>query len=65
MEDENLRIVEAFIREEFPKILDNYTKEEKQLSTTEKSFFFSTKYVQNMAQFKFMEGEKNPNKGNC
>lgn len=58
MEDANLIAVETYIRDDLPKILENFAKEERELSSREKSFFFSSKYVQNMADFKFMEGEK-------
>lgn len=58
LEDTNLAAVEDYIRNDLPKVLENFAKEEKVLNSIEKSFFFSTKYAQNMADFKFMEGEK-------
>lgn len=58
MEEANLIAVETYIREDLPKILKNLVKEGEELSLKEKSFFFSTKYARNMADFKFMEGEK-------
>lgn len=58
MQDENVIAIEKYVREKLPTIFEIFAKEGKELSTTEKSFFYSIKYVKNTAEFEFMEGKR-------